>query len=559
MPPNRKNVSADESPFKKYRAAMRIAQEEAAKNRGLTDALAAQEEKLDETLSAQEEELGDTLNTQEADIADELKKQTKQADDALRTLEKTIPRWWQMGELTSREVPYEQFETWQKKGWELINSAQKDFFSGEATRIQQGSEKVQEAHAMFQNMKGTLLKTVESLQEETEELEDQVLSSLENEISKAEKQVGKYKKKLNTAKSKTRKVKKEREEGKASDRMLASIYAAPAGLIGFFGGCVSALGSGSAFGTGLTSAAVVAVITWFVLYGIFQAEGKNGSSLHEAKREEEKLGKQLAEAENQLNELQSLDQSAFIASDADVDEKRTELNEMCGYIKATSLSNTSSDSKGLVQAVLVRTNEEGTFHRAPDPYTDAYIEPGDKVEPGEVLCTVETKPAGQVNEIRCEAAGTVEKIFAKRSQSVKRGHLLLVIEQESDSRNSPSKTRTGLPKEKDEASRPAKTGSSDAKGPRRRVRRSVSGNTFDAPIAGTFYRCPSSDSDPYVELGDTVKAGDVLCIIETMKLMKKLMNEIECETPGTVEEILVKDGEPVEHEQPLFVIGNADT
>jgi acetyl-CoA carboxylase biotin carboxyl carrier protein len=71
-----------------------------------------------------------------------------------------------------------------------------------------------------------------------------------------------------------------------------------------------------------------------------------------------------------------------------------------------------------------------------------------------------------------------------------------------------------------------------------------------APIVGTFYRAPSPDSDPFVEVGDTVGEGDVLCIIEAMKLM----NEIECETAGTIKEILVEDAEPVEFDQPLFVI-----
>ena len=71
-----------------------------------------------------------------------------------------------------------------------------------------------------------------------------------------------------------------------------------------------------------------------------------------------------------------------------------------------------------------------------------------------------------------------------------------------------------------------------------------------APIVGTFYRAPSPDADPFVEVGDTVEEGDVLCIIEAMKLM----NEIECETSGTIQEILVEDAEPVEFDQPLFVI-----
>ena len=71
-----------------------------------------------------------------------------------------------------------------------------------------------------------------------------------------------------------------------------------------------------------------------------------------------------------------------------------------------------------------------------------------------------------------------------------------------------------------------------------------------APIVGTFYRAPSPDSDPYVAPGDTVGEGDILCIIEAMKLM----NEIECETPGTIKKILVDNAEPVEFDQPLFVM-----
>lgn len=71
-----------------------------------------------------------------------------------------------------------------------------------------------------------------------------------------------------------------------------------------------------------------------------------------------------------------------------------------------------------------------------------------------------------------------------------------------------------------------------------------------APIVGTFYRAPSPDADPFVEEGDSVSEGDVLCIIEAMKLM----NEIECETSGTIKEIMVEDAEPVEFDQPLFVI-----
>ncbi|WP_104991371.1 acetyl-CoA carboxylase biotin carboxyl carrier protein [Deinococcus sp. NW-56] len=76
------------------------------------------------------------------------------------------------------------------------------------------------------------------------------------------------------------------------------------------------------------------------------------------------------------------------------------------------------------------------------------------------------------------------------------------------------------------------------------------GTPVKAPIVGTFYSASSPDAAPYVKVGDTVSAGQVLCIIEAMKLM----NEIEAETGGVVREILVKNAEPVEYGQTLFII-----
>lgn len=74
--------------------------------------------------------------------------------------------------------------------------------------------------------------------------------------------------------------------------------------------------------------------------------------------------------------------------------------------------------------------------------------------------------------------------------------------------------------------------------------------TITSPIVGTFYRSPSPDADPYVEEGDTVKKGQVLCIVEAMKLM----NEIESEVDGRIVKILVEGAKPVEYGQPLFLI-----
>jgi acetyl-CoA carboxylase biotin carboxyl carrier protein len=77
-----------------------------------------------------------------------------------------------------------------------------------------------------------------------------------------------------------------------------------------------------------------------------------------------------------------------------------------------------------------------------------------------------------------------------------------------------------------------------------------SGTPVKAPIVGTFYAAGSPDAPAYVKVGDTVQAGQILCIIEAMKLM----NEIEAEQSGTVREILVKNAEPVEYGQTLFII-----
>lgn len=71
-----------------------------------------------------------------------------------------------------------------------------------------------------------------------------------------------------------------------------------------------------------------------------------------------------------------------------------------------------------------------------------------------------------------------------------------------------------------------------------------------SPIVGTFYRAPAPNSPPFIEIGDHVVPGQVLCIIEAMKVM----NEIEADRPGKIVEILVEDGEPIEYGQVLFYL-----
>jgi len=74
--------------------------------------------------------------------------------------------------------------------------------------------------------------------------------------------------------------------------------------------------------------------------------------------------------------------------------------------------------------------------------------------------------------------------------------------------------------------------------------------TITSPIVGTFYRSPSPEASPFVEVGGSIRKGQVLCIIEAMKLM----NEIESDGDGVVSKILVENGQPVEYGEPLFLI-----
>lgn len=76
------------------------------------------------------------------------------------------------------------------------------------------------------------------------------------------------------------------------------------------------------------------------------------------------------------------------------------------------------------------------------------------------------------------------------------------------------------------------------------------GTPLTSPMVGTFYRAPSPGADPFVKVGDTVKKGQVVCIIEAMKLL----NEVEADMDGTVKEVCVENGQPVEFGQSLFII-----
>ncbi len=79
----------------------------------------------------------------------------------------------------------------------------------------------------------------------------------------------------------------------------------------------------------------------------------------------------------------------------------------------------------------------------------------------------------------------------------------------------------------------------------------IEGHVVKSPMVGTFYRAPSPEAKPFVDVGSTVAVGDTLCIIEAMKLL----NEIEADHAGVIKAILVENGQPVEYGEPLFIIG----
>lgn len=78
----------------------------------------------------------------------------------------------------------------------------------------------------------------------------------------------------------------------------------------------------------------------------------------------------------------------------------------------------------------------------------------------------------------------------------------------------------------------------------------IKGHVIRSPMVGTFYRSPSPSSPPFVEVGQHVKAGDVICIVEAMKMM----NQLEADKAGVIEAILIEDGQPIEFDQPLITI-----
>jgi acetyl-CoA carboxylase biotin carboxyl carrier protein len=97
---------------------------------------------------------------------------------------------------------------------------------------------------------------------------------------------------------------------------------------------------------------------------------------------------------------------------------------------------------------------------------------------------------------------------------------------------------------------PAPAGQAAVAAPEETAPKAMSGHAVLSPMVGTFYRTPSPDAKPFVEVGQTVSVGDTLCIVEAMKMM----NQIEADKSGVVKAILVENGQPVEFDEPLIII-----
>ncbi len=149
---------------------------------------------------------------------------------------------------------------------------------------------------------------------------------------------------------------------------------------------------------------------------------------------------------------------------------------------------------------------------------------------------------GEINEIEIEEEGTRVRVVKSRAQDSQPAQMITysappqVIAPQQIAPAAPA-AQTSQPKAEEKKEVPAAPPGKDL-------------IEIRSPIVGTFYRAPSPNADPYVQVGQQVSKGNVLCIIEAMKLM----NEIECEYEGKVVKMMVENGQPVEYNQVLFLV-----
>jgi acetyl-CoA carboxylase biotin carboxyl carrier protein len=137
--------------------------------------------------------------------------------------------------------------------------------------------------------------------------------------------------------------------------------------------------------------------------------------------------------------------------------------------------------------------------------------------------------------------------------SIEEGDFKIKIKKQSDQPAAREQVYYAPPAQQ-AAPAPAQAPAASSSAPAQEAKPAASnGLTIKSPIVGTYYSKPSPDASPYIKVGDVVKKGQVLCIVEAMKIM----NEIESEHDGKILEIHVQDSQPVEFDQPLFTIESA--
>src|SRR5438128_47416 len=145
--------------------------------------------------------------------------------------------------------------------------------------------------------------------------------------------------------------------------------------------------------------------------------------------------------------------------------------------------------------------------------------------------------SGDVNEIEIDEEGTKLRVVKTRPQEILPPQIISYAPPQGQSFQQtapPVQEKSQKPEEKEESIQEQKENLVEVK----------------SPIVGTFYRAPSPTADPYVQVGQTIQKGTVLCIIEAMKLM----NEIESEVSGKIVKILAENSQPVEYNQTLFLV-----
>jgi len=154
----------------------------------------------------------------------------------------------------------------------------------------------------------------------------------------------------------------------------------------------------------------------------------------------------------------------------------------------------------------------------------------------------------EVNEVSIEEGDFKIKV-RKKGKVEQISYPQMPVQFQQPAPAQPQPTQQAQPQQQVQAPQQGQQAQADVQ--QQEPKQEAEGEVVRSPIVGTFYRAPSPDSDPFVKIGDTVEKGQTLCIVEAMKIM----NEIESEYSGEVKKILVEDAEPVEYDQPLFVIG----